>query len=268
MNMGENYTYNDLIIRRTRLMSDVMEDYQENVRNFLSIVERDLSILETHPSRPTWNRSNLRSYLPNYSRFQRNMYRRNEDDRHRETININPIRRGNTNNLYNYYDEPASGGFNADEIANNYTTTFVFADDSSQNQCPITLDFFSVGQEVCRVNGCGHVFSRAAIYEWFTRHSECPVCRARPRRQEPHDNGESYNLRLTTMVALDPSANTIPDASGNSSRANDLMSNIAEGLNRALAGEFYEQELTVDFADLMALFPRRNLPNQNGNPGT
>ena len=44
-------------------------------------------------------------------------------------------------------------------IRNRYTT------------CPITLDDFNNDSQVSIIRNCGHVFSRAALNNWLTRHS-------------------------------------------------------------------------------------------------
>jgi hypothetical protein len=58
-----------------------------------------------------------------------------------------------------------------------YTDEMAAATDASNNVCPISLDAFSVGDVICEILGCGHIFKRPALMHWFRNHSNCPVCR-------------------------------------------------------------------------------------------
>lgn len=46
-----------------------------------------------------------------------------------------------------------------------------------QTQCPITLEPFEDGEELCKIDHCGHVFKKTAILNWFQQNVRCPVCR-------------------------------------------------------------------------------------------
>lgn len=43
--------------------------------------------------------------------------------------------------------------------------------------CPITLEEFVLGEELCRIRHCRHVFTWRYLQEWFCTNSHCPVCR-------------------------------------------------------------------------------------------
>ena len=43
--------------------------------------------------------------------------------------------------------------------------------------CPISMEDFQVGDVLCEIIGCRHVFKRPALMRWFRRSSQCPVCR-------------------------------------------------------------------------------------------
>jgi hypothetical protein len=70
---------------------------------------------------------------------------------------------------------------NEDEISSG-TRTYVYDDNNNtnavnENQCPISLDFFQNGDELCSINGCGHTFKKITLMEWFRRSTSCPICR-------------------------------------------------------------------------------------------
>lgn len=52
--------------------------------------------------------------------------------------------------------------------------------------CPITLDDFEIGEELCRIRFCRHVFKWKYLQEWFCTNSHCPVCRYDIRTYVPH----------------------------------------------------------------------------------
>ena len=50
-------------------------------------------------------------------------------------------------------------------------------DTMNHNQCPITLEDFVDGEQVCRISHCGHIFKRTNLLRWFDTNTCCPVCR-------------------------------------------------------------------------------------------
>lgn len=62
---------------------------------------------------------------------------------------------------------------------NRATEIIVFNRDGFYNNttCPITLEPFTNGEQVCRIKHCSHIFKRDAIINWFSRNVRCPVCR-------------------------------------------------------------------------------------------
>ena len=51
------------------------------------------------------------------------------------------------------------------------------ADTNTELSCPITLEEFENGEELCRIRYCRHVFKWKYLQEWFCTNSHCPVCR-------------------------------------------------------------------------------------------
>jgi hypothetical protein len=47
----------------------------------------------------------------------------------------------------------------------------------SDTVCPITLDEFQDGDEILKINVCGHIFKKEALQNWFRRNIICPKCR-------------------------------------------------------------------------------------------
>uniref|UniRef100_A0A6C0KI08 RING-type domain-containing protein n=1 Tax=viral metagenome TaxID=1070528 RepID=A0A6C0KI08_9ZZZZ len=71
-------------------------------------------------------------------------------------------------------------------------------DYSSENEynninCPITLDEFTEGEQICRIRHCGHIFKEQALRNWFQRNVRCPVCRYDIRNYIPRSSTDSSN---------------------------------------------------------------------------
>ena len=60
------------------------------------------------------------------------------------------------------------------------------------NRCPISLETFQVGDVICEIRGCGHIFKRPPLMRWFQRNSQCPMCRYQLREyQQPEPEPQS-----------------------------------------------------------------------------
>ena len=42
--------------------------------------------------------------------------------------------------------------------------------------CPVSLETFSIGDELCEIRHCHHVFKWNSLQNWFSRNSHCHVC--------------------------------------------------------------------------------------------
>jgi len=49
--------------------------------------------------------------------------------------------------------------------------------DISTTRCPISLEDFQLGDELCEIKHCHHIFKWRSLQNWFSRNSHCPVCR-------------------------------------------------------------------------------------------
>ncbi len=50
--------------------------------------------------------------------------------------------------------------------------------DADQNViCPISMEEFREGEQLCRLNRCQHTFKKEPLRRWLRNHNTCPVCR-------------------------------------------------------------------------------------------
>ena len=91
-------------------------------------------------------------------------------------------------------NNPLVSGLPSETPSNTGITTAQFHEatriiqyDASMNEirCPICLEDFQVGENICQINQCGHIFKETELTRWFERHSVCPVCRSDVIRRPP-----------------------------------------------------------------------------------
>lgn len=165
-----------------------MHDYNENMRRYLHLIENTYNNNNINPTgRPYTNYTNYTTNIPNTNRndptlpiintFIRN-YLRNRDD--------------NTLLQNNYEDvvvRPSSSQIE------NATDVILFneSDENHNTSCPITLEPFRTGEEVCSIRRCSHLFKKVALMDWFRRNVRCPVCRYDIREYTPPNTEEDPN---------------------------------------------------------------------------
>lgn len=71
-------------------------------------------------------------------------------------------------------------------------------------RCPISLDDFEYGEELCEIRHCHHVFKWTSLQNWFSRNTQCPVCR--------------YDITTSTSSEGD-----VPSSSSSSSSASSFL---------------------------------------------
>jgi len=73
------------------------------------------------------------------------------------------------------------------------TEVFSFTNQIADN-CTICQDEFCTGNQVRKINSCGHQFHKNCIDQWFERNVRCPVCRYDIRGSvNPSSNSNSDN---------------------------------------------------------------------------
>jgi hypothetical protein len=94
----------------------------------------------------------------------------------------------------------------------NATQILEYSRHFTQRQCPITLAAFEIGQEIRRINYCGHIFDNDALIEWFERNVRCPVCRHDIRdREMSRSQSQPQNNQDNSGNHINPSPSNIPN---------------------------------------------------------
>ena len=287
---SRNFQRWELQTRRLRLISDVMEDYQENMRRAFRLIGCELGISNhVFPNMRTAANLNVDDWLDRVSQATYDMYSpggqttESEYERREEppySFNRSPplprpnIRRGFVyTQLLEPRDDPAADrGITNEQIA---SSTQLIQYDFSMNEarCPISLDYFELGQNILQINNCRHIFGHQPLMEWFQRHSRCPVCRAsvlstnsqQPQTQtnntpsvfdrilerplnNSNTNTGSVNMRANAQVNIN-AGNVL----STSSAISQILSGILTGVNGAVNTEtgYYESEFAFNVNDLL-----------------
>jgi len=289
---NRNYQRYELQGRRLRLISDIMEDYQENMRRAFRLIGCELGI-SNHVFPNTRNVSNLNvdDWLDRVSHITTDMYSPESQEYERRglheeelpysytpptppTLNRSNVRRGfiYTQLLEPRTDQPTDTGITNEQIAN---ATHLIQYDASMNEtrCPITWDQFEPGQNILQINNCRHIFGHQPLMEWFQRHSRCPVCRASVLpTQSQQTNNTTNTTDESTLSQPDPSGNSINNRSTthttSSSRAiNQILSGILTSVNGAVNTEsgYYESEFAFNMNDLLDAYTQLVRPNASSS---
>lgn len=70
-------------------------------------------------------------------------------------------------------------------MSNAYIENTINTDGIIADRCPICLEDFQIGEQVLRINVCGHIFKRPGLLRWFQRNNHCPVCRRNVVENQP-----------------------------------------------------------------------------------
>ena len=78
------------------------------------------------------------------------------------------------------------------------STTELLWDDISNNSnqimCPISQQNFISGDNILKINTCGHIFKKDCLLNYFSNYNHvCPVCRHNVRREHSSTNHETVN---------------------------------------------------------------------------
>lgn len=257
LSIGRFSRENDLQTRRLRLISDIMYDYQYNVRQSLRLISMDIGGADPNHIHQNEQPSHLRS---------------NNIHTTGQRPPANNARRGY---IYSQYIEPyvnrqptddAIGGLterasseNEEGLTNEqiqeHTQSVQYSESMSDMRCPITWDQFDASHSILSINRCGHVFGETALRSWLQTHSRCPVCRTTVV--------ETATATTTSATHTSSQQNT-----GNSNIFNNLLyrafSNANLHTNNTPTTEYYENEII--FNDLTDFYSSLiNLQNNADN---
>jgi hypothetical protein len=168
--------YNQIIRTHTEMMSE----YNTNVRNIINLIQRTSEYGPAHTPTPASTPTNSRSDIATL------IYLLSQ-------AGVDDVR----------------VGLSQSQIEN-ATESVVYTPEafSEITQCPISLDEFDDGELVCQIRHCRHIFKPRNLRRWLETHTCCPVCR--------HDleNSNSGTVRAPSSI-WSSLFNRSSDVSGN-----------------------------------------------------
>jgi len=246
---NNNNNNTNQLLYTLQILNDTMSDYNDNIRIFLEIIRSTFSSMQEeydyddnlstthnntqiHPTRssqytPIIN-NQINGSLPRINEIN-NQTRTTNPITITTTTSRTSTRPNRPPNIRNRNDLISNPLFNAInniftpifqdvvvrptiEQITSATRTFPFVNNSDvlNTQCPITLEHFEDGQQICQITHCGHCFTEASIRNWFQRNVHCPVCRHDIRdytetnnidnSNNLHENVNSINGPLITLL--------------------------------------------------------------------
>ena len=176
--------------RILNVLTTILYDYNRNIQEYQHTINSCIQLLnQMSAESPTYENA----HIPEF----------------RNNVNIPAAAETPTDNenstllfSYTFYPPFLTGNqnetiepLNREEIART-TRTYGYTEDmlqnnsSENNTCPISLETFTVGDVLCEIRGCGHIFKRPPLMNWFRNHNTCPVCRYNVRNYQSDATNE------------------------------------------------------------------------------
>jgi len=255
-NPSRNITYtNEMYVSNLEALTDFTHSYNRNFREY---------------------QDNIRQLIPLYRNTQR-MLRpdligaaRTVDPASRAPTYNHPITytpsQPNPNVLFSYMVYPLDPARDAstsniltDDQINRATRTYGYTNDTvnvsdASNVCPISLETFQPGDVVCEVLGCGHVFKRTPLINWFQRDPRCPVCRynlseytgpAEAAINQDVSGNHNPHLIQTSSITLPLTTTNIATPSATSNSSGSLQSPSTESISQFLRSMMVDQSMNM-----------------------
>lgn len=187
-NTNNNYRYSN---RQLDIINNLISNYNENMNRYNRNISLFISLLYTNSTlynRNTQNvpYSNIRTEGPywNYSNLQRPLYGRSPFPQTRRPQPV-PLRT-------RVVQENLLSGLRTfsftQEIRDQYT-------DANQDiRCPISLQDYQIGDELCEIITCGHVFKKSNLLTWLNSRTTCPTCRTPVINNSANINNANINM--------------------------------------------------------------------------
>ena len=236
-----------------------VSDYNSNMRRFLDLISTINYNISTNNSRNYRTGENIRQEpRQTYRTNTTNSTNANTNRTNRTNpFGRNPVYTYTPTQLLSYYLPSRQRTFTnvvvrPSELQIIDATQLINYSDSetyNNTSCPITMEEFNNGEQICQIKHCGHNFREDALRNWFTTNVRCPICRYDIRDYVNGDADVSNN-----NIANDVSSNTENTASANNVRMDYSMNNIPLNNNSNST-----QSLTNNLSSIIQSYLNQNL---------
>ena len=195
-NSGPIHT--DMQYYRLQLLNNLITDYNENINEYNRVIRSYINLIrdtfhETTPVRPEHAAAQEARPVdpapapPPNPQYIRNPFNMNAF----MSYVIYPIINEQQNNLLPTLSQ---------EQIDLATATVDYTDDLSGVVCPITLEEFHEGDELCKIIHCNHIFRKPQLMNWFQRNVKCPVCRYDIRQWQSPSNVSANSNDVRNII--------------------------------------------------------------------
>jgi hypothetical protein len=174
-----------------------MQTYNQNMQQYLVFLQNQ-RVPEPETTRPT--RNPYRSGRTNTGNAANNIYENTFT-----TLLSSFYRPRNMHRRPISSDRALTEG----EINSHITVLEYNTEEFSEVRCPITWEDFSEGEQIYKINSCGHIFKKEPLLQWFSQHNHCPVCRG----------------NVITSGAIQSQSSIREDANSDNTNLNDININ-------------------------------------------
>jgi len=150
---------------------------------------------------------------------------------------------------------PSATRLTQDQI-NNVIENVEYNEEMGEERCPITLENFIVGENICKIRNCGHIFKSAGLMQWFQRNVRCPVCRCDLRTTRR--NSMSQPTEQEPSYMQDISGNLVNVRNSLYSRINNIISQLQNDLPNNDVPTVYTFDIPI-YIDDASYNPTRNI---------
>ena len=168
------------------------------------------------------------------------------------------------------------------EQINQYTTTLTYSDQLQEHinetRCPISLENFQNGDSLSQIIGCGHVFLRTNLINWFRRSHHCPICRYDLMNNQPQQNAQSNETNPPQQNAQSNETNPPQQNTGTNIQQNveqEMYNLMQTFIDASISGLTSAHDISVnsiplnDISRLSSIFipndVSNNVPNDASN---
>ena len=137
------------------------------------------------------------------------------------------------------------------EQINNSVQHVEYNEEMTEDRCPITLENFVVGENICQIRHCGHIFKSTGLMQWFQRNVKCPVCRYDLRTYQPTDTMQgSSEVEPNSQPTQDSSRNLVNTRNIIYNRINNIMQQLQNHLPDNDVPTVYTIDIPIYIDDL------------------
>ena len=121
------------------------------------------------------------------------------------------------------------------------TQTIEYNADMDEERCPISWEDFVVGEQICQIKECEHIFKSTSLLNWLRTNSHCPVCRYDLRTYNGTTPGR------VSRTTSNRSNRTRPNSSGDRRSPTEL---VVGGVNAPLPEQVSDIDVSLNTVDM------------------